>query len=221
MHPRLIHAVLFGSFFSASCFAHPGRTDANGGHTDRRTGAYHYHGGGPARSYTPSPITPPANAPPPQKPTPPEVRPYPGGSVSAEKQAEAAAKLLDWHKSQAAAGSASAQYEMGMRHLTGNGVVQSCEKAREWLIKAAKQENLQAYERLKNLDYCVEKKDENGRVVQSRSARTEFLVKTRYERGRVGYVITHVKRIKDGGSDAVENFVWEETKKAFSVETWE
>ena len=26
-------------------FAHPGRTDANGGHYDRSTGEYHYHHG--------------------------------------------------------------------------------------------------------------------------------------------------------------------------------
>ena len=26
-------------------YSHPGRTDANGGHTDRKTGKYHYHGG--------------------------------------------------------------------------------------------------------------------------------------------------------------------------------
>lgn len=27
-------------------FAHPGRTDSNGGHYDRSTGGYHYHNGG-------------------------------------------------------------------------------------------------------------------------------------------------------------------------------
>ena len=30
-------------------YAHPGRTDANGGHTDRKTGKYHYHGGSKPR----------------------------------------------------------------------------------------------------------------------------------------------------------------------------
>lgn len=33
-------------------FSHPGRTDANGGHHNRKTGGYHYHGGG--RSVTPT-----------------------------------------------------------------------------------------------------------------------------------------------------------------------
>lgn len=33
-------------------FAHPGRTDANGGHWDRSTGTYHYHHGYPAHQHT-------------------------------------------------------------------------------------------------------------------------------------------------------------------------
>lgn len=35
-------------------FAHSGRTDANGGHYNRKTGEYHYHGGGPARAADPA-----------------------------------------------------------------------------------------------------------------------------------------------------------------------
>lgn len=31
---------------NSSVFAHSGRTDANGGHWDRKTGTYHYHNGG-------------------------------------------------------------------------------------------------------------------------------------------------------------------------------
>lgn len=27
-------------------YSHPGRTDANGGHYNRKTGEYHYHSGG-------------------------------------------------------------------------------------------------------------------------------------------------------------------------------
>ena len=37
--------ILFITFISNS-FAHPGRTDSNGGHYDRSTGEYHYHNGG-------------------------------------------------------------------------------------------------------------------------------------------------------------------------------
>lgn len=35
-----------------SVFAHPGGTDANGGHTDQSTGEYHYHHGYPAHYHT-------------------------------------------------------------------------------------------------------------------------------------------------------------------------
>lgn len=35
----------------AVVFAHPGRTDSNGGHTDHSTGEYHYHHGYPAHQH--------------------------------------------------------------------------------------------------------------------------------------------------------------------------
>lgn len=58
-------SVAFCSFCYA--FAHPGRTDENGGHWDRSAGTYHYHNGeyaGRSHAYSPSarayePFTPP------------------------------------------------------------------------------------------------------------------------------------------------------------------
>lgn len=42
----LIGIIITVHFISAvSVFAHPGRTDANGGHWDRKTGTYHFHSG--------------------------------------------------------------------------------------------------------------------------------------------------------------------------------
>lgn len=38
--------VLFFSFFNSSAYAHPGRTDSDGGHYDHSTGEYHYHNSG-------------------------------------------------------------------------------------------------------------------------------------------------------------------------------
>ena len=35
-------------------YTHPGRTDANGGHYNRKTGEYHYHGGGRSRPPVPA-----------------------------------------------------------------------------------------------------------------------------------------------------------------------
>lgn len=37
--------------FPIVVFAHPGRTDSNGGHYDRSTGEYHYHHGYPAHDH--------------------------------------------------------------------------------------------------------------------------------------------------------------------------
>ena len=52
----LFIAVAFASDLGHT---HPGRTDANGGHTDRKTGEYHYHGGAkPPASDKVTPSTP-------------------------------------------------------------------------------------------------------------------------------------------------------------------
>lgn len=45
----VIALILVIGIFS---YAHPGRTDANGGHTDHSTGEYHYHHGYPAHQHT-------------------------------------------------------------------------------------------------------------------------------------------------------------------------
>lgn len=42
----LITLLLTIIMLSSSTMAHPGRTDANGGHYNRKTGEYHYHNGG-------------------------------------------------------------------------------------------------------------------------------------------------------------------------------
>lgn len=46
----LLIVILSVFMIPFSAFAHPGRTDANGGHYDRKTGKYHYHNGGSSRS---------------------------------------------------------------------------------------------------------------------------------------------------------------------------
>lgn len=52
---RLVIPVLAFALFHSACFAHPGRTDANGGHNDRSSGTYHYHSGPATRSVAPAP----------------------------------------------------------------------------------------------------------------------------------------------------------------------
>lgn len=51
--PSLCHhivAIVTILGFAGSTVAHPGRTDANGGHHDRKAGTYHYHNGGSSNS---------------------------------------------------------------------------------------------------------------------------------------------------------------------------
>jgi hypothetical protein len=53
MKKPLLCLLLFAILFSKSSvsYAHPGRTDENGGHTDSSTGEYHYHHGYPAHDH--------------------------------------------------------------------------------------------------------------------------------------------------------------------------
>ena len=46
----LITAICLG--VSVCAFAHPGKTDSNGGHTNHSTGEYHYHHGYPAHQHS-------------------------------------------------------------------------------------------------------------------------------------------------------------------------
>ena len=52
-HPTalLLPILLVLLFLPLRAYAHPGRTDSNGGHTDHSTGEYHYHHGYPAHDH--------------------------------------------------------------------------------------------------------------------------------------------------------------------------
>lgn len=54
----LILASLSLSMSTNMCTAHSGRTDSSGGHMNRRTGQYHFHGGGvsTSRTYNPTAV---------------------------------------------------------------------------------------------------------------------------------------------------------------------
>ncbi|MCL1940688.1 MAG: YHYH domain-containing protein [Synergistaceae bacterium] len=47
---KILVSVWILLLFVTSAFPHPGRTDANGGHYDRKTGQYHYHNSGSSSS---------------------------------------------------------------------------------------------------------------------------------------------------------------------------
>ncbi len=60
--------------------------------------------------------------------------------------------LLAWQKKRAEEGSDNAQYELGMRYMTGNGVEQDEKQGREWIEKAAKNGNAKAVKKLEELN---------------------------------------------------------------------
>lgn len=49
---KLLIVIAICLSLSVVAFAHPGRTDSNGGHTDHSTGEYHYHHGYPAHQHS-------------------------------------------------------------------------------------------------------------------------------------------------------------------------
>lgn len=92
-----------------------------------------------------APPTPMVMAPPPA-PTEADL-----AKAAAEKEA-ADKRLLDFQRQRAEGGSPSAQYELGLRYLTGNGVEVSLAEARRWLAASANQDNSAAQRKLKELD---------------------------------------------------------------------
>lgn len=71
--------------------------------------------------------------------------------IAAEKKA-ADQRVLEFQIKRAEAGSPTAQYELGIRYLTGKGVEKNPVDARKWLEASAKQDNVWAKRKLKELD---------------------------------------------------------------------
>ena len=60
-------------------------------------------------------------------------------------------KQFEFYKRRAEEGSDDAQYQLGIRYLTGKGVEKNEKLGREWLAKAAKQSHVQAGKKLAEL----------------------------------------------------------------------
>jgi TPR repeat protein len=103
----------------------------------------------------------PAQAAPAPTPTPqsvyhaPAVAAVPATPADPQKVAAQKSKserdLLEWQKKRAEGGSDNAQYELGMRYLTGNGVDQDEKVGKEWIEKAAKNGNAKAAKKLEDM----------------------------------------------------------------------
>jgi TPR repeat protein len=124
---------------------------------------------------SPTPTTPPARSAPyqapsqtpvqPPAPTPqpiPSAQAMPSAPVARSRvvepprpkvdKAEVLKKTVEFQKKKAEEGSATAQYDLGMRYLKGDGVDKDEEAGLKWLGEASKNGNHQAEKKLKELD---------------------------------------------------------------------
>jgi len=65
------------------------------------------------------------------------------------------------------------------------------------------------------------KRDKSGRIARSASAKSRFLQKTGYPHGRPGYVVDHIKPLKEGGADDPSNMQWQTVEQAKAKDKWE
>jgi hypothetical protein len=71
-----------------------------------------------------------------------------------------------------------------------------------------------------NYNYSVPR-DNYGRIKRSSSARHAFMKQTGYPHGRPGYVIDHIKPLKEGGCDCPSNMQWQTKAEAKAKDKWE
>ncbi len=69
-----------------------------------------------------------------------------------EQKAEMVRKTVEFQKKRAEAGAPTAQYDLAMRYLTGDGVEKDPKLGRKWLESAATNGNNQAVKKLSELD---------------------------------------------------------------------
>ncbi len=107
---------------------------------------------------SPRPANPPAPAlPPGPVVTPPPALPTPPAATNTNararpEQLEAQKRAVEALRKRAEAGSASAQYELGVRYLTGKGVATNLVEARKWFEAAARQGDYWAKKKLAELE---------------------------------------------------------------------
>lgn len=147
-------AFLSGSFIVIN-FPTEFADEAKIGETDlfmaKRSELFHYTTvlGGPVQLQSfdygrPAPVQPP------RQPTAAELEA--ARQARAREDGETAVRVLKFQRDQAEKGSASAQYDLGMRYLKGDGVQKNEVLARAWLEKAALQDDAQAKAALKQLE---------------------------------------------------------------------
>ena len=65
------------------------------------------------------------------------------------------------------------------------------------------------------------KRDSKGRIKRSQAAKNDFKKQSGYPNGRSGYVIDHIKPLKEGGCDCPENMQWQTIAEGKAKDKWE
>ena len=120
-----------------------------------------------ARQLTRKIVPPPTNQPPSRQTSPPSAArpsapvptqqavaaPAPVDPVKEKaKQEEVLKKTIEFQKKRAAEGSSSAQYELGLRYLHGDGLEKNEAEGRKWIEESAKKDYSPARKKLEELD---------------------------------------------------------------------
>ncbi len=65
------------------------------------------------------------------------------------------------------------------------------------------------------------KRDANGKILRSETAKHEFMRQTGYPHGRKGYVVDHIIPLKKGGCDCPANMQWQTIEQSKAKDKWE
>lgn len=91
-----------------------------------------------------------------------------------EHQSQTEKNLVEYQLKRAEAGSGHAQYELGVRYLTGKGVEKDEKLARKWLQKSAQGKNPNALKKLKELKWPLEDPKEEGELKAAGASKREL-----------------------------------------------
>lgn len=69
--------------------------------------------------------------------------------------------------------------------------------------------------------YGTVKRDSDGKIIRSASAKYQFMKQTGYPNGRPGYVVDHIVPLYKGGCDCPSNMQWQTKEQAKQKDKWE
>ena len=99
------------------------------------------------------PMAPPSGAYAPQAPAQrPVAAPRPSAQTTKELPEDVVRRTVEFQKKRAEDGQPSAQYDLGMRYIKGDGIEKDGELGLKWLQTAAKNGSIQATKKLKEFD---------------------------------------------------------------------